>query len=97
SHAGAPLVSVNSKVVKILYRLFLPGGLLLVFAAILIRVGILADPTSPLVRFVPLAIYAIGLGLCAYFRRSRLFFATLVLAISGLMMVWVAPFVSPAA
>ena len=87
-------MSVNSKVVKILYRLFLPGGLLLVFAAILIRVGILADPTSPLVRFVPLAIYAIGLGLCAYFRRSRLFFATLVLAISGLMMAWVAPFVS---
>jgi len=88
---------VNSKAFKILYRLTLPGGLLLVFAAILIRVGILADPTSPLVRFVPLVIYATGLSLCAYFRRSRLFFASLVLAISGLMMVWVAPFVSPAA
>ena len=41
-------MSVNSKVFKILYRLTLPGGLLLVFAAVLIRVGILADATSPL-------------------------------------------------
>lgn len=86
-------MSVNSKIFKILYRLFLPGGLLLVFAAVLIRLGLLADPNSPLVLFVPLMIYAAGLGLSAYFRRSRLFFATLLLALSGVMLVWVAPFI----
>jgi diguanylate cyclase (GGDEF)-like protein len=87
-------VSVNSKIFKILYRLTLPGGLLLVFAAVLIRLGLLANPNSPLVLFVPLMIYGTGLGLSAYFRRSRLFFATLLLALSGVMLVWVAPFIS---
>ena len=84
-------MSVNSKIFKILYRLTLPGGLLLVFGAILIRVGVLSDPDSPLVRFVPLVIYATGLGVSAYFRRSRLFFATLLLSVSGVMLAWVAP------
>ena len=87
-------MSVNVKIFKILYRLTLPGGLLLVFAAALIRVGLLADPMSPLVRFVPLGIYATGLALSAYFRRSRLFFATAVLALAGTMIAWVAPFLS---
>lgn len=87
-------MSVNTKIFKILYRLTLPGGLLLVFAAMLVRLGLLADATSPLVRFVPLMIYASGLGLSAYFRRSRLFFATLLLAIGGGTLAWVAPFVS---
>ena len=90
-------MSVNTKIFKILYRLTLPGGLLMIFAAMLIRVGLLADATSPLVRFVPLVIYATGVGLSAYFRRSRLMFATLLLALSGVMLAWVAPFVSPRA
>ena len=85
---------VNAKIFKVLYRLTLPGGLLLVFAAVLIRVGLLADPSSPLVRFVPLVIYATGLALSAYFRRSRLFFAALLLALGGVMLAWVAPWVS---
>jgi diguanylate cyclase (GGDEF)-like protein len=90
-------VSVNRKILKVLYRLTLPGGLLLVFAAVLIRVGLLADANSPLVRFAPLVIYGIGLVLSAYFRRSRLFFATLLLALSAVMLAWVAPFVAEAA
>jgi diguanylate cyclase (GGDEF)-like protein len=87
-------VSLNAKIFKIIYRLTLPGGLLLIFAAVLIRVGILSDPDSPVVRYVPLAIFAIGLGLSAFFRRSRLFFATLVLALSEAAFIWVAPFLS---
>lgn len=87
-------MSVNGKIFKILYRLTLPGGLLLIFAAMLVRLGLLADAASPLVRFVPLMIYATGVALSAYFRRSRLFFATLLLALSGVMLAWVAPLVS---
>ena len=86
-------MSVNVKIFKVLYRLTLPGGLLLIFAAALIRVGLLADPMSPLVRFVPLGIYGAGLALSAYFRRSRLFFATLLLALAGVMVAWVTPFI----
>ncbi|HSM84883.1 MAG TPA: GGDEF domain-containing protein [Candidatus Limnocylindrales bacterium] len=87
-------MSVNAKIFKILYRLTLPGGLLLVFAVVLIKVGLLADPASPLVRYAPLMVYAVGLGLSAYFRRSRLFFTTLVLALAGTTLTWVAPHVS---
>lgn len=87
-------MSVNGKIFKILYRLTLPGGLLLIFAAMLVRLGLLADAASPLVRFVPLMIYATAVALSAYFRRSRLFFATLLLALSGVMLAWVAPLVS---
>jgi diguanylate cyclase (GGDEF)-like protein len=87
-------VSLNAKIFKIIYRLTLPGGLLLIFAAVLIRMGILSYPDSPVVRYVPLLIFAIGLGLSAFFRRSRLFFATLILALSEAAFIWVAPFMS---
>ena len=87
-------MSLKAKIFKIIYRLTLPGGLLLIFAAVLIRVGILSDPDSPVVRYVPLVIFAIGLGLSGFFRRSRLLFATLVLALSEAAFIWVAPFMS---
>lgn len=91
---GERALSVNSKIFKILYRLTLPGGLLLIFALALIRLGLLTDSNSPLVLFVPPMIYVTGLTLSAYFRRSRLFFATLALAFSGSVLTWVAPHLS---
>ncbi len=86
---------LNKKLFKVLYRLTLPGGLLLALTAFLVKIGILADPHSPLVRFYPLAIFAVALSLSAFFLRSRLFFAGLVLTISGAMLCWVAPFIRP--
>lgn len=90
-------MSVNSKVFKILYRLTLPGGLLLVISATLVRVGVLANQEAALVRYIPLAIFAVGLALCAFFRRSRLFFATLAISLAEVMLGWVAPYLSSAA
>lgn len=89
-------MSVKSKVFKILYRLTLPGGLLLVISLMLIKVGVLADPDSQLVRFFPLAVFASGLALSAYFRRSRIFFATLVLTLADLAFSTLTPYVSAA-
>jgi diguanylate cyclase (GGDEF)-like protein len=89
------LITVNRKIFKILYRLALPGSLLLVFSALLIRVGVLADPQSPLVRFLPTAVFGIGLALSAFFRRSRLFFALLVLTLAQSAFAWVLPRLSP--
>ena len=74
------MIKVNRKIFTILYRLTLPGSLLLVFSALLIRVGVLADPQTPLVKFFPVVVFGIGLAVSAFFRRSRLFFALLVLA-----------------
>ena len=89
------MIKVNRKIFKILYRLTLPGSLLLVFSAILIRVGILDDPQAPIVRYYPIAVFGVGLALSAFFRRSRLFFALLALALAQTTFAWVMPRLSP--
>lgn len=90
-------MSVNSNLFKILYRLTLPGGLLVVISAMLIKIGALADPGSPLARYLPLGVFAVGLGLSAFFRRGRLFFAILALTLAHLMFTQVVPAVSESA
>ena len=88
------MIKVNRKIFKILYRLMLPGSLLLVFSALLIRVGVLADPQSPIVRFLPTVVFGVGLALSAFFRRSRLFFALLMFTLSQSAFAWVMPHLS---
>ena len=85
------MIKVNRKIFTILYRLTLPSSLLLVFSALLIRVGVLADPQSPLVKFLPVVVFGIGLALSAFFRRSRLFFALMMLALAQSAFAWVIP------
>ncbi|HSK42712.1 MAG TPA: GGDEF domain-containing protein, partial [Candidatus Binatia bacterium] len=88
------MIKVNRRIFTILYRLTLPGSLLLVFSALLIRVGVLADPQTPLVKFFPVAVFGVGLALSAFFRRSRLFFAVLAMALAQSAFAWVMPHVS---
>jgi diguanylate cyclase (GGDEF)-like protein len=90
------LIKVNAKIFKILYRLTLPGSLLLIIAALLIRVGVLADPKSSMVQFFPVAVFGTGLALSAFFRRSRLFFALLALTLAQVTFTWVIPHLSSA-
>lgn len=85
------VIKVNRRIFKILYRLTLPGSLLLVFSALLIRVGVLADPQAPLVKFFPVAVFAGGLALSGFFRRSRLFFALLALTLAQSAFAWIMP------
>jgi diguanylate cyclase (GGDEF)-like protein len=85
------LIKVNRKIFTILYRLTLPGSLLLVFSALLIRVGVLADPKAPLVQYIPIVVFGVGLALSAFFRRSRLFFALLALTLAQSAFAWVMP------
>ena len=84
-------MSASAKIFKILYRLTLPGGLLLLIAVAMIRVGVLAGSSAPLVRFVPLVVFTAGLALSAVFRRSRLFFALLAVAIAQSALQWIVP------
>ncbi len=88
------MIKVNRKIFTILYRLTLPGSLLLVFSALLIRVGVLADPQAPMVKFLPVVVFGAGLALSAFFRRSRLFFALLALALAQSAFAWVMPHLS---
>jgi diguanylate cyclase (GGDEF)-like protein len=87
-------IKLNRKIFKILYRLTLPGSLLLVFSALLIRVGVLADPQSAIVQFLPAVVFVVGLALSAFFRRSRLFFALLALTLAQSAFAWVMPHLS---
>ena len=89
------MIKVNQKIFKILYRLLLPGSLLLVFSALLIRIGVLADTHSPIVRFFPVVVFGVGLVVSAFFRRSRLFFALLALTLAQSTFAWVMPLLSP--
>ncbi len=90
------MIKVNAKIFKILYRLTLPGSLLLIIAALLIRVGVLADPKSSMVQFFPVVVFGTGLALSAFFRRSRLFFALLVLTLAQVTFTWIIPHLAPA-
>jgi diguanylate cyclase (GGDEF)-like protein len=85
------VIKVNQKIFKILYRLTLPGSLLLVFSALLIRVGVISDPQAPIVQFFPVVVFGVGLALSAFFRRSRLFFALLALGLAQSAFAWVMP------
>jgi diguanylate cyclase (GGDEF)-like protein len=88
------VVTVNAKIFKILYRLTLPGCLLLIISALLVRVGVLADPKLPGVQFFPVIVFGLGLALSAFFRRSRLFFALLVLGLAQTAFAWIIPHLS---
>jgi diguanylate cyclase (GGDEF)-like protein len=88
------VIKANAKIFKIIYRLTLPGSLLLVTAALLIKVGVLADPAAPQVKFFLVIVFGIGLGLSAFFRRSRLFFALLTLAMAQGVFAWIMPHLS---
>ena len=89
------MIKANRKIFKILYRLTLPGSLLLVFSALLIRVGVLSDPQAPIVKFFPVVVFSVGLALSAFFRRSRLFFALLALGLAQSTFAWIMPHLSP--
>src|SRR5216684_2536687 len=73
----------------------LPGSLLLVIAALMIRVGVLAEPNSPTVRFFPLVLLCAGLAISAFFRRSRLFFAMVLLTLAHMAFAWIVPHLAP--
>src|SRR5258707_13024519 len=58
-------LALTVKIFKILYRLTLPGGLLLVLPVVLMRFGILADLDSRTVRFFHLPVFLSGMVLSA--------------------------------
>jgi diguanylate cyclase (GGDEF)-like protein len=86
-------VPSKSTIAKVIVRLTLPGGVLLMLAAWVLRMGLLGDP-SPKARLFPIAVVVVGLFLSAAFRRSRLFFALLVLATAQAALTWLSPHLS---
>lgn len=85
---------LNSKIVKILYRLTMPGSLLLGIVLVLLRLGVVSDSEPRVLSLLPVGIFLCGLMLCMGFRRSRLFFALLALTLSYAALVFLVPSVS---
>ena len=73
---------MNSVVVRTLFSLFVPGGLVVFSTAILLYMGTLDKSLSALVHIYPYTVAAAGLLLGWRFNRSRLVFAILVLALA---------------
>lgn len=77
---------------QILYRIAVPGGLLLLVAGVLGVTGVLSGRSVTRVAgYCPYVIFTAGLLLSAAFRRSRLFFAFLVLALAEIAIAWIIP------
>ena len=73
---------MNSVVVRTLFSLFVPGGLIFFATALLLHTGSLDDSLSALVHVYPYAVAVAGILLGWRFNRSRLVFAVLVLALA---------------
>ena len=84
-------MSLVFKIFMILYRLCLPGGLLLAVCFALIRLGVLSDRANSALAFFPVPVFVAGFVLSAVFRRSRIFFALLVLALAQATLAWTVP------
>ena len=84
------------KFINLLYRLIMPGGIILLLAFSLLRLGIVSGSDGGRINFYPLILLAVALVLSAIFHRSRLFLACLVIAISHGALVWLAPHLSVA-
>ena len=83
------------KPARLIYRLAVPGGIVLLVAFLLLRMGIISSSDSRQAQLYPAIIFLICLVLSATFHRSRLFLATLVVALAHAALVWLAPRVSP--
>jgi len=73
---------LNSVVVRTLFSLFVPGGLVVFTAAIIIYLGVLDKSLSALVHIYPYLVAVAGILLGWRFNRSCLIFAIFVLALA---------------
>ncbi|MGD8370687.1 MAG: GGDEF domain-containing protein [Syntrophobacterales bacterium] len=78
---------MNSVVVRTLFSLFVPGGLIFFATAALLQLGLLHKSLSALVHIYPFAVAGAGVLLGWRFNRSRMVFAILVLALADRALV----------
>src|SRR5919108_6539711 len=62
---------LGSKLLRILYRLLVPGGLVLLTSAAALRTGFSNNLTGPFWEYYPYFIFGTGLVLSALFKCSR--------------------------
>jgi diguanylate cyclase (GGDEF)-like protein len=85
---------VSAKFLRTIYRLLIPGGLVLLASALAVRAGFSQGIEASFWRYYPYYIFGTGLLLSAIFKCSRVFFALLIVALSDRALVWLAPTLS---
>ncbi len=85
------------KLFQVLYRITVPGGIILAMTFSLARLGVVAGVEGRRIHLYCAIIFAVALILSAVFRRSRLFLASLVIALAYTGLVWLSPLLSPQA
>ena len=83
------------KFAKLIYRLTIPGAVVLLMAFSFVRLGIIAATENGRIHLYAAIIFAISIILSAIFHRSRLFLASLAIALSHAALVWLTPRISP--
>lgn len=90
-------MSLLFKILNALGRVTLPGSILLGTAALLPLIGLAPGADSFLAYYLPPALFLGGLILSAVFRRGRIFFAVLILAVVQAALSWYMPRLSAGA
>jgi GGDEF domain-containing protein len=87
---------LGAKVLRAVYRLIVPGGLVLLVSALAMESRMPQGMMASIWHFYPYIIFGVGLLLSAVFNCSRLFFALLVVALSDRALLWLVPRLSSA-
>ena len=87
---------MTSKLLRLLYRLVFPGGVILLASAIALNTLAVGSLSTSFWREYPYVIFGAGLVLSAVFKCSRLFFAILIVAICDRAAALVTPALSSA-
>lgn len=85
-----------AKVLRSIYRLIVPGGLVLLVSALAMESRTPEGMAASFWHYYPYIIFGVGLLLSALFNCSRLFFALLVVALSDRALFWLVPRLSSA-
>ena len=82
---------LGAKVLRAVYRLIVPGGLVLLVSALAMESHMPEGVAAPFWHYYPYIIFGLGLLLSALFNCSRLFFALLVVAMADRSLLWLVP------
>jgi diguanylate cyclase (GGDEF)-like protein len=85
---------VGRKFLRTVYRVTVPGGVLLLASALAVHANALRNVGPSLWLYYPYVVFGAALVLSAMFNRSRLFFAVLVLSLADRAQVYWAPALS---
>ena len=87
---------MGAKLLRVVYRLVVPGGLILLISALAMESARSQGMVASFWHYYPYVSFGIGLLLSAVFNCSRLFFALLIVAASDRALVWLVPRLSSA-